>query len=48
MAKRKNPYAVGLGRLGGKARAERMSPEERAESARKAVRAVGESEEKGC
>src|ERR1039458_7917502 len=46
MAKRKNPDAVGLGRLGGKARAERMSPEERAESARKAVRARWEKAKK--
>jgi hypothetical protein len=42
MAKhRKNPYAVALGRRGGKkggpARAARMTPEERSESARKAV-----------
>jgi hypothetical protein len=37
MAKRKNPNAVALGKKGGKARAERMSPEERSESARKAV-----------
>jgi len=42
MAKhRKNPYAVALGRKGGKkggpARAAAMTPEERSESARKAV-----------
>jgi hypothetical protein len=42
MAKRrKNPYAVALGRRGGKkggpARAASMMPEERSESARKAV-----------
>jgi len=42
MAKhRKNPYAVALGRKGGKkggpARAASMTPEERSESARKAV-----------
>jgi len=39
--KRKNPYAVSLGRKGGKkggpARAAAMTPEERSESARKAV-----------
>jgi len=38
---RKNPYAVALGRKGGKkggpARAAKMTPEERTESARKAV-----------
>lgn len=39
----KNPAAVALGRLGGqkggKARAEKMTPEQRAESARKAAEA---------
>jgi hypothetical protein len=39
--KRKNPHAVALGRKGGKkggpARAAKMTPEERTESARKAV-----------
>ena len=43
MAKRKNPAAVALGRRGGKkggqARAANMTPEERSESARKAVQA---------
>ena len=39
MAKRKNANAVALGKKGGKARAERMSPQERSESARKAVEA---------
>lgn len=44
MAKRrKNPYAVALGRrggkVGGKARAAIMTPEERSESARNAVMA---------
>lgn len=43
MAKRKNPHAVALGRKGGKkggfARAAKMTPEERRESARKAVQA---------
>jgi len=41
--KRKNPYAVALGRRGGKkggpARAAGMTPEQRSESARKAVQA---------
>ncbi len=41
--KRKNPYAVALGRKGGKkggpARAAKMTPEQRSESARKAVNA---------
>ncbi len=39
----KNPHAVALGRLGGvkggKARAEKLTPEERKESARKAAKA---------
>ena len=39
--KRKNPQAVALGRLGGlkggKARAEKLTPEQRKESARKAA-----------
>jgi hypothetical protein len=39
--KRKNPYAVALGRkggkVGGKARAANMTPEQRSESARNAV-----------
>lgn len=43
MAKRKNPHAVALGRKGGqkggKARAAKLTPEERSEAARKAVRA---------
>ena len=42
-AKKKNPAAVALGRKGGKkggkARAAKMTPEERSESARKAVQA---------
>jgi len=41
MAKKKNPAAVALGRLGGlkggKARAAKLTPQERSESARKAV-----------
>ena len=43
MAKKKNPAAVALGKLGGKkggpARAAAMTPEQRSESARKAVMA---------
>ena len=43
VTRRKNPAAVALGRKGGKkggpARAAKMTPEERSESARKAVRA---------
>jgi hypothetical protein len=43
MAKKKNPHAVALGRLGGlkggKARVAKLTPEERRELARKAVRA---------
>jgi hypothetical protein len=46
--KRKNPYAVALGRrggkLGGKARAANMTPEERSESARNAVMARWEKQ----
>jgi hypothetical protein len=41
--KEKNPYAVALGRLGGKkggrARAEKLTPEQRSEIARKAAKA---------
>jgi hypothetical protein len=41
--KRKNPYAVALGRrggkIGGRARAANMTPQERSEAARKAVQA---------
>jgi len=36
MASKKNPNAVALGKLGGKARAEKLSPEKRSEIARKA------------
>jgi hypothetical protein len=43
MAKKKNPNAVALGKLGGskggKIRAAKLSPEERSEIARKAVQA---------
>lgn len=41
MAKRKNPAAVALGRRGGKARAQKLTPKQRAESARKAGLAGG-------
>jgi hypothetical protein len=37
MAKRKNPNAVALGRLGGKASLKKLTPEERTEKARRAV-----------
>ena len=37
--KKKNPAAVTLGRLGGKSRAKRLSPEKRSESATKAANA---------
>ena len=37
MAKKKDPNAVSLGSKGGRARARRLSPEERRESARKAA-----------
>ena len=43
MAKKKNPHAVALGRAGGrksgKARMEKLTPEQRQEIARKAVQA---------
>jgi len=39
MAKKKNPAAVQLGRRGGKARLKKMTPEQRSEVARTAVRA---------
>lgn len=43
MAKKKNPHAVALGRAGGlkggRARARKLTPEERQASARKAARA---------
>ena len=42
MAKKKNPAAVALGKLGGEARAKRLSDEERSEIARKAVAARNE------
>ena len=37
MPKSKNPHAAALGQKGGKARAKRLSAEERRESARKAA-----------
>ena len=39
MAKKKNPAAVQLGRKGGKARAKRLTAEERQAGARQAARA---------
>jgi hypothetical protein len=37
--RRKNPAAASLGKLGGKARAKKLTPEQRRESARKAAQA---------
>ena len=46
---KKNPHAVALGRIGGtkggKARAEKLTPEERKEIARKAAKARWEKKE---
>lgn len=39
MAKKKNPAAVSLGRKGGKARWQGVSPAERSEAAKKAITA---------
>jgi hypothetical protein len=39
MKKEKDPNAVALGRKGGKARLQKMTPEQRSDIARKAVRA---------
>jgi len=39
MARRKNPYAVRLGRKGAEARAAKLTPEQRQEIARKAAQA---------
>ncbi len=39
MVRRKNPYAVQLGRKGAKARAAKLTPEQRREIARKAAHA---------
>jgi hypothetical protein len=39
MKKEKDPNAVALGRKGGKARLHKMTPEQRSDIARKAVRA---------
>ena len=46
MAKRKNPAAVALGKRGGKARANKLTPEQRSESARKAGLAGGRGRKK--
>jgi hypothetical protein len=35
--KKKNPHAVAMGRIGGKARLQKLTPEQRREYARKAV-----------
>jgi len=37
--KAKNPHAVALGSMGGKARREKLTPEQRKEIAKKAIRA---------
>jgi hypothetical protein len=39
MTEEKNPAAVALEKLGGKARAEKLTPEQRSEIARKAAKA---------
>jgi len=41
VARRKNPAAVALGKRGGKARAQKLTAEQRSESARKAGLAGG-------
>jgi hypothetical protein len=50
MAKKKNPHAVALGKMGGskggKLRAARLTPERRSEIARKAVLARWEKEKR--
>lgn len=51
MAKKKNPHAVALGKMGGskggKVRASKLSPEQRREIARKAVLARWAKQKKG-
>jgi len=44
--KKKNPNAVALGRLGAKARQEKLTPEQRRAIARKAIRARWQKEKK--
>jgi hypothetical protein len=46
MKKEKDPNAVALGRKGGKARLQKMTPEQRSDIARKAVRARWEKAKK--
>ena len=46
MTKRKNPAAVALGRKGGKARSQKLTPEERSEIARRAGKAGGRGRKK--
>jgi hypothetical protein len=43
---RKNPAAVALGRKGGRSRAQKLSPNERSESARRAAEARWEKNQK--
>jgi hypothetical protein len=45
---KKNPAAVALGRLGGKKRAQKLSPEELSEQGRKAVQARWEKKKRGA
>jgi len=48
MSKRppKNPHAVALGKSGGKARAEKLTAEQRSEIAKKAIRARWDKQKK--
>jgi general stress protein YciG len=46
MAKKKNPAAVALGRKGGKARSQSLTPEQRSEIARLAGKAGGRGRKK--
>lgn len=43
MAQKKNPHAVALGKLGGRARIDSLSPKERSEFARKGGKAGGKA-----
>ena len=46
--KKKNPAAVALGKLGGKARAENLTPEERSEISRRGGKAGGRGRKKAA
>jgi hypothetical protein len=46
MAKKKNPAAVALGTLGGKARMTTMTPEQRSDAARRAARTRWENRQR--